>query len=368
VTKNTDVFIIGGGPAGLACAVATRRRGLDVIVADGAEPPIDKACGEGMMPATLAALRELGIVMDSSQGRLLRGIRFVNGADQAQADFPAGAGLGLRRPALHEKLIQRAQDLGVRFLWKTPVTGLSETAVVARGQVIGARWIVGADGIRSRVRRWSGLEDGNMGRCRYACRRHYRIAPWSDCVEVHWGQGMQAYVTPVGESDVCVVLVSREPRVSFGSLSTQFPELQRRLAGASLLSTERGAMTATRHLKSVYRGNVALLGDASGGVDAITGEGLCLSFCQAAALADALAEGDLRRYQAAHQKLARRPAIMARLLLLLDAHPALRRRFISTLSMHPGLFTRLLAVHAGSSSPAGMMTTGTLLGWRMVAA
>src|SRR5579859_4560534 len=84
VTKNTDVFIIGGGPAGLACAVAARRRGLDVIVADGAEPPIDKACGEGMMPATLAALRELGIVMDSSQGRSLRGICFVNGADHAQ--------------------------------------------------------------------------------------------------------------------------------------------------------------------------------------------------------------------------------------------------------------------------------------------
>jgi flavin-dependent dehydrogenase len=368
VIRNTDVFIIGGGPAGLACAIAARQRGLDVIIADGAEPPIDKACGEGMMPAALAALRNLGIVIGASQGVSLRGIRFVNAADRAEADFPAGPGLGLRRLALQEKLMERARELGAQFLWRTPVTGLCPTGVIAHGQIFGARWIVGADGIRSRVRRWSELEGHKVARSRYARRRHYRIAPWSDHVEVHWGQGIQAYVTPVSESDVCVVLVSRESRVSFASLEVQFPELHHRLAGASLLIAERGAMTTTRRLKSVYRGNVALLGDASGSVDAITGEGLCLSFYQAAALADALAEGDLSRYQAAHRKLARRPAIVARLLLLLDGHPALRRHFMRTLSIHPDVFARLLTVHAGTGSPIDVVTAGTLLGWKMVAA
>jgi flavin-dependent dehydrogenase len=368
VIRNTDVFIIGGGPAGLACAIAARQRGLDVVIADGAEPPIDKACGEGMLPATLAGLRDLGVVIDGSQGWSLRGIRFVNAADHAQADFPGGLGLGLRRHALNEKLIERAHELGARFLWRTPVTELCRTGVTARGQVIGARWIVGADGIRSRVRKWSGLEGRNVARSRYARRRHYRIAPWSDHVEVHWGQGVQAYVTPVSESDVCVVLVSREHRVSFASLDAQFPELHHRLAAGSLLSAERGAVTTTRRLESVYRGNVALLGDASGSVDAITGEGLCLSFYQAAALAEALAEGDLSRYQAAHRKLARRPAIIAQLLLLLDGHPALRRHFMRTLSIHPDMFERLLNIHAGAGSPVDIVTTGTLLGWKMVAA
>jgi flavin-dependent dehydrogenase len=368
VIRNTDVFIIGGGPAGLACAIAARQRGLDVVIADGAEPPIDKACGEGMMPATLAALRDLGIVIGAPEGVSLRGIRFVNAGERAHADFPAGLGLGLRRLVLHEKLIERARELGTRLFWKTPVTGLCKTGVIARGQVVRARWIVGADGIGSRVRKWSALEGRNVLRFRYARRRHYRIAPWSDRVEVHWGRGVQAYVTPVGESDVCIVLVSREPGVSFASLDTHFPELHHRLAKGSLLSAERGAMTSTRQLESVCRGNVALLGDASGSVDAITGEGLCLSFCQAALLTDALAEGDVSRYQAAHRKLARRPAIMARLLLFLDAHPGVRRHFVRTLSMHPELFARLLAVHAGAGSAVDIVTTGTLLGWKMVAA
>jgi len=368
VIKNTDVFIIGGGPAGLACAIAARRRGLDVVIADGAEPPIDKACGEGLMPATLAALRDLGIELDAAEGFAFRGIRFLSGADCAEADFPGGHGLGLRRLALHQKLIERAQELGVRFLWKTPVAGLSPAGAIVRQQVISARWIVGADGILSRVRRWSGLQGSNVERRRYACRRHYRIAPWTNCVEVYWGEGVQAYVTPVGTSDVCVVLVSRDPRVSFAALEDQFPELHHRVAGRSILGTERGAVTTTRRLESVYRGNVALIGDASGSVDAITGEGLCLSFRQAASLANALFEGDLSRYQEAHAKLSRQPGIMARLLLLLDRHPALRRRVVRTLSTHPELFSRLLAIHAGASSPAHVLSTGTLLGWRLVTA
>ncbi len=366
--KNTDVFIIGGGPAGLACAIAARRRGLDVVIADGAEPPIDKACGEGLMPATLAALRDLGIEIDAAEGFAFRGIRFLSGADRAQADFSNGQGLGLRRLTLHQKLIARAQESGVRFLWKTPVTGLCSAGAVVRRQVIRTRWIVGADGIRSRVRRWSGLESRNAGQYRYACRRHYRIAPWTNCVDVHWGEGAQAYVTPVGVSDVCIVLVSRNPGISFELLEEQFPELHDRLVKAAVLGKERGAVTATARLESVYRGNVALIGDASGSVDAITGEGLCLSFRQAAALADALIEGDLSRYQEVHVKLARQPRIMARLLLLLDRHPALRGRVVRTLSTHPELFSRLLAMHAEASSPVHAASTATLLGWRLVTA
>ena len=70
-------------------------------------------------------------------------------------------------------------------------------------------------------------------------------------------------------------------------------------------------------LAAVTKGNVALLGDASGTVDAITGEGLHLAFRQAAALAEALAAGDLSPYAAAHRRLQKMPQLMARLLLLL---------------------------------------------------
>jgi NADPH-dependent 2,4-dienoyl-CoA reductase/sulfur reductase-like enzyme len=67
--QNTDVFVIGGGPAGLAVAIAARQKGLQAIVADGAAPPIEKPCGEGMMPETLAALRDLGVEIPAGQDR-----------------------------------------------------------------------------------------------------------------------------------------------------------------------------------------------------------------------------------------------------------------------------------------------------------
>src|SRR5262249_39230269 len=155
---KTDVFVVGGGPAGLAVAIAARQKGMTVTVADGATPPIDKTCGEGMMPETQAALRDLGIRFGCSEGFRFAGIRFVDHFANVSAEFPDGQGLGLARPVLHEKLIARAEESGVRLLWKAPVMGVHLGQVIVRGREISARWIVGADGIASRVRRWARLD------------------------------------------------------------------------------------------------------------------------------------------------------------------------------------------------------------------
>jgi hypothetical protein len=61
-----DVVVVEGGPVGLAVAIATRRRGLEVLVSDKAQPPIDKPCGEGVMPEGVSALRLLGVQVDGS--------------------------------------------------------------------------------------------------------------------------------------------------------------------------------------------------------------------------------------------------------------------------------------------------------------
>ena len=66
VPSETDVFVVGGGPAGLAAAIAARQRGFEVVVADSAQPPIDKACGEGLMPDGVAALARLGVAATSA--------------------------------------------------------------------------------------------------------------------------------------------------------------------------------------------------------------------------------------------------------------------------------------------------------------
>jgi flavin-dependent dehydrogenase len=368
MVEDTDVFIVGGGPAGLAAAIAARQRGLRVIVADGAKPPITKACGEGLLPDALAALVGLGVELREMDGSALRGIRFEDERSSVSARFPDGHGFGVRREILHQRMMERARDSGVILLWNTPVTGLHEEGVVAGGNKVQARWVIGADGSRSRVRRWSGLESYVVERTRFAFRLHYRLKPWSDFTEIHWAEQAQAYVTPVGSQEICVVLISNDPNVRFAETLRRFPELLGRFDGAAHASSARGAATSMFRLKSVCQGNVALIGDASGSVDAITGEGLALSFRQATALAGALRANDLEGYQKAHRRLFRRPRLVGNLLLLLDRRSGLRRRSMRALERAPQLFERMLGYHLGESRPLELATAGAVFGWRLLAA
>ncbi len=368
MVRDTDVFVVGGGPAGLAVAIAARARGLRVLVADGANPPIAKACGEGLLPDALRALGELGVELREMDGCAFRGIRFEDDRASVNASFPGGHGLGVRREVLHQRMIERARDCGVCLMWKTPVTGLFEEGVVAAGNRIPARWVIGADGSRSRVRRWSGLERFAPRRSRFAFRVHYRLEPWSDFTEVHWGEEAQAYVTAVAAQEVCVVLISNRPDARFHEILTRFPKLASRLKGVVQGSAERGAVTGMFELERVYRGSVALIGDASGSVDAITGEGLSLSFRQAMALADALAASDLQRYQKAHRRLFRRPRLVGNLLLLLDRWSGLRARSMRALQAAPQLFERVLGYHVGEKRPLQLAAAGAVFGWRFLTA
>jgi len=364
---KTDVFIVGGGPAGLAAAIAARKTGFTVALADGAEPPIDKPCGEGLMPETQAALRELGVTLDGSDGHEFRGIQFIQKGKRFAADFPAGKGIGLRRPLLHTVLVAHAEECGVQLLWKAPVSAIAPEGVQLGSGFVQARWIVGADGGGSRVRRWSGLEATARRTQRFATRRHYRIKPWSGYAEVHWGNQSQAYVTPIGREEVCVVVMAESlVDADFARALEELPELRDRLCGAELASRERGAITVMQKLKRVTCGNVALVGDASGGVDAITGEGLRLAFRQSLALAEAMERDDLQGYEHAHRELARRPMRMGNLLLLLGRNERLRQRSFAALTSNPQLFGDLLAVHMGRASGAQIVGTGIELGWQFL--
>jgi len=365
MSDGWDVGIVGGGPAGLAAAIALQLRGLRVVVADGMEPPIDKACGEGLMPDSVAAIERLGIRIPAELGRRFEGIRFVEGTNSADGDFSTGYGLGLRRTVLHERMAARAESCGVTLRWGTPITGLVQEGIRTATEVLRVRWIIGADGARSRVRQWARLEASTHYRRRYAYRRHFQIAPWASRMEVHWSDDSQAYVTPLGPEQVCVAVVSHDPQLRLDAGLQSFPDLRDRLGSAAPLSTERGAATSMHSLRKVCRGRVALVGDASGGVDAITGEGLGLSFRQAGVLAEAIAHGDLQRYQREHRRLAWRPNFMARGLLMLDGRPWLRRRVLKALQDRD-LFRRMICIHTGHAPARDLVTMGAWLGLKLL--
>jgi len=364
---ETDIVVIGGGPAGLAAAIAARRKGFQVMVVDGARPPIDKACGEGLMPDGIAALGRLGVALPLDHAIPFRGIRFVEGEASVDAVFPNGCGLGMRRTNLHETLIQHASEAGVEIFWGTPVKGVNQTEVAFNGSAVRSRWVIGADGEDSRVRKWAGLDSHRSERLRFGFRRHYQVTPWTDFVEVHWGPQCQIVITPVGPQEVCAALLSQNPRMRLEDAIPLFVSLSERLKAAPATTAERGAISALRVLKAVANHRFALLGDASGSVDAVTGEGLCLAFQQAVLLADALEQNNLLQYAAAHQRLVKFPTLMSRLMVTIGQHAALRKRVLRTFVAKPRIFSQLLDSHVGVASPAtSNMGNVFKLGWQVL--
>jgi flavin-dependent dehydrogenase len=303
----------------------------------------------------VAALRGLGV---SPAGLPFRGIRYCDEAGEASAPFPGGPGLGVRRTVLHASLAAAAETAGVELRWGTRVervTGAGE--VMLAGSSLSASWVVGADGLRSRVREWTGLAGPPARRERFGVRRHFRIAPWSDMVEVHWSEGVEAYVTPVASDEVGVAMLWGGGG-TFDHLLAAFPALAARLSGATPTSRDRGAGPFRQRVRGVVRGRVALVGDAGGYVDAITGEGLGLALQQAEALAAAIAGGDLRPYARACRRLRRLSDSFTELLLLCERRPALRRRVVRELGRRPELFARLLGVHARQLPVRAVATPG----------
>lgn len=320
---SESVFVIGGGPAGLTAAIAARRKGFEVTVADARRPPVDKACGEGLMPDGVAAAAELGLCF---RGEPMPGIRFFGEGKTVDAPFPGKPALGIRRTELHRVLVNEAERLGVCLLWSTPVK-----------QPPQADWIVKACGV-------SNVPPSRH--CRYGFRQHYRVSRWTDYLEIYWAEGLQVYVTPTAPDEVGIAVLSRNPRMRVANALRQFPFLAERLGCPT--STERGSITGSHLVRRIVEGNTAFIGDASGTVDAITGEGLALGFRQSLALANAMKQGDLACYDREHRRLARHPRMMARLILTMDRSNWLRRRAFAAMRWQPQLFRSFVALHVHS--------------------
>ena len=330
---DADLLIAGGGPAGLAAAINARQQGLSVIVAEPRNDPIDKACGEGLMPGGLTELASLGV---DPAGMPLRGIAYLDERRRAEAPFRGGPGRGVRRTTLHAALASRAKEQDTEWV-STRITSVEQDAHGVAAAGIRAKWLIAADGLHSAVRRAVGIDAVAGTPRRYGVRWHYRVPAWSDFVEVYWSRWGEAYVTPVEPDLVGVAILSRHPPEL-----AWFRQLAHHLHGASR-GRARGCGPMRQVVARRVAGRVLLVGDAAGYEDALTGEGVSLAVKQAAAAVRAITDDMPSSYESAWHRVTRDYRLLTRGLVLTTVPKAARHAIVPACTLLPGVFEQ--AVH-----------------------
>lgn len=334
MSRQVDLLVAGAGPVGLATAIHAARAGLEVVVCDPRSGDLDKACGEGLMPTAAGHLRALDIHV---AGHPIRGITYLasDGSRRVQAAFRGEHGMGVRRTVLSGVLASEAAKLGVqRSDARVDDVTQDDEGVHAAG--FNARWLVAADGLHSRIRRDLGIDRASTSTPRFGLRRHFAMAPWSDNVEVSWAEDTEAYVTPVSDANVGVAILGGRGS-SFEQRLERFPILRDRLrsmAGGPV----RGAGPLRQSSSRRVCGRVLLVGDASGYVDALTGEGISVGLAQADALVRCLVADRPDDYERAWWRVTRRARTLTLVLLAASQRPTLRRGLLPAASRLPFLF------------------------------
>jgi flavin-dependent dehydrogenase len=388
---NTDVLVLGAGPAGTTLAADLARRGFAVTIADKKDFPRHKACGEFLSPECRPILRDLGVdeALRAESAWLVRGMRLHAGANRALGRFRrlaqrgehGLAGLGIRRDRFDLMLLQAARGFGAGWLPRHTFAGLRRDA---DGRVVGAtlrnqageaiavqaRYVVAADGVHSLVAKELGWQRRVEWLDRFALTAHFRSVKAEPTAEVHlYGSGYFAATTVDRELfSLNLVLPRRELRDrdaadwdGFVAERLQLaPELAARLEGAERMAPWRGIGPMAYRTTRRAAPGVALVGDACGYADPLTGEGIFFALFGGKALAEQVAatldgttaEADAMAAYEAARKREIEPRLRASMLLQRAIrYPWLVRSFVRMAAALPALADLIVTLSGDTIHP-----------------
>lgn len=370
--KKYDAVIIGAGPAGAACAIALARQNLKIALLEKREFPLTKACGEGILPPGVDHLKELGVLkyIDKQQCHSITGIRYSINNSSADSSFNEGLGLGINRSILSQAFFNTVKEYSNIHLIKANFSNFIYPKVSFikdnHEQSIESNFLVGADGLRSPLRKVLGIKSKKPKFKRWAMTAHMAIKPWTNLVEIYLNNFVEAYITPTGPEEINIVLMwapadfspAKGPELFF-SLLQNFPELYKRLAGQNLSHKAHAIGPFHHRVRDFFIDNhAALVGDAAGYIDPLTGEGINLGLFSGRLLAQIigrkLVDGqrpslmDLKNYQKKALKHGQAHAILTYSLLKLQGQPRLFEAAVKFFEQHPELLSAITSISMGT--------------------
>lgn len=300
------VLIAGGGIAGLATAAGLRRAGIACEIVERAAKWAPLGAGIVLSVNAMAVLRELGVAgqIRARGAALARGAvtdergRRLGGIDFSLLEARFGPTLGVHRAALHDVLLAAAGRIPITL--DASIEELEDhpdhvEVRLSNGREDRFDLVVGADGIRSRVRElcFGALPVAYAG---YTCWRFVvdSPVPRPELCEM-WGRGLRFGVAPVGGERIYGFAVANAPpgagdppagrlerlRARFAAFGGQVPQVLAALPGPEVL-----IHSDLEEVPSApwFRGRIVLLGDAAHAMTPNMGQGAAMALEDSAVL------------------------------------------------------------------------------------